>query len=122
LHVQPVEWDFPPISGTLWPYEDFWDEGGAHKSNEERQVLTESFFTNVAPGKSLAFFYVDERNPMFIDDSERSPARVLVGMSRTTELGRIEEWTEETYGENNMAWGVPFRHAYPAMAFGCRST
>jgi exodeoxyribonuclease V alpha subunit len=113
LRVQPVEWDFAPTSGTLWPYEDFWHEGGAHKSNEERRILAEAFFTNVVPGESLAFFYVDERNPLFIDDGERSPARVLVGVSRIAELGRIEEWAEETYGERNMVWAVPFRHAYP---------
>ena len=34
-------------------------------------------------------------------------------MSRITGLGRIEEWTEETYGERNMVWAVPFQHAYP---------
>jgi hypothetical protein len=39
---------------------------------------------------------------------------VLVGISRITELGEIEEWTEQTYGgETNMVWSVPFKHAFP---------
>jgi exodeoxyribonuclease V alpha subunit len=113
MGVQPVEWDFAPTSATIWPYENFWDESGGHKSNEERRHLAEAFFAEVVEGASLAFFYVDERNPLFIDDGARSPDRLLVGISRIAELGSIEEWAEETYGEHNMVWSVPFRHSYP---------
>ncbi len=113
LGVQPVEWDFQSNSSTMWPYEDFWHEGGVHKSNDERRRLAEDFFAQIVPHKSLVFFYVDERNPLFIDDGEQSPARVLVGVSRIVGRGQIEEWGEETYGERNMVWGVQFRHAYP---------
>ncbi len=111
--VKPVDWDFQATSGIVWPYEDFWHEGGTHKSNAERRALAEAFLKQIVKGESLAFFYVDENNPLFIDDGERSPARVLVGVSRITQLGQIEEWAEEAYGERNMVWAVPFKHAYP---------
>jgi len=111
--VKPIDWDFQATSGIVWPYEDFWHEGGTHKSNAERRALAEAFLKQIVKGESLAFFYVDENNPLFIDDGERSPARVLVGVSRITQLGQIEDWAEEAYGERNMVWAVPFKHAYP---------
>lgn len=114
--VSPVDVSMAKTSSGMWPYEEMWGrEDGSYKSNEERRAVAEQFFDEVEPGKSLAFFYVDERNPLFIDAGERSPHRVLVGISRITKLDEIEEWAEPTSnGETNMIWSVPFEHAYPA--------
>lgn len=112
--VQPVDLGVGATSTGMWPYEEMWEEDGGHRSNDERRAIAEAFFDEVRPGETLAFFYVDERNPLFVDDGERSPHRVLVGISRITEIGDIEEWNEQTYGgETNMVWSVPFKHAFP---------
>ena len=56
--------------------------------------------------------------PLFIDDGERSPHRVLVGISRIKTYEKdIREWNEPSWtGEMNMIWSVPFRHAFPRTA------
>jgi exodeoxyribonuclease V alpha subunit len=113
--VQPVDIEVDKYSTGMWPYEGMWDESGGFKSNEERRAIAQGFFREVRRGESLAFFYVDERNPMFIDTGERSPNRVLAGISRIVAIGDIEEWAEPDWrGETNMIWSVPFRHDFPA--------
>ena len=96
----------------MWPYEQMWEEDGGQKSNDERREIVERFLAEVEPGKSLAFFYVDERNPLLADDGDHSPARVLVGISRITNIGDISEWLEPIGDEMNMVWGVPFKHDF----------
>ncbi len=102
-------------SAGMWPYENMWLEEGGHRNNDERRQIAEEFFEEIEEGKSLALFYVDERNPLFVEDGERSSHRVLVGISRISEFEReIQEWNETTWnGETNMVWSVPFKHAYP---------
>jgi exodeoxyribonuclease V alpha subunit len=113
--VQPIEFTMDRFSSGMWPYADMWTEDRSHKSNEERRAIAEAFFEQIEEGKSLVFFYVDERNPLFIDAGERSPHRVLVGIARIKDYEKdIQEWNETTWGgEVNMVWSVPFRHAYP---------
>jgi exodeoxyribonuclease V alpha subunit len=101
------------MSAPIWPFEEMWHEDGEHKPNDERRAIVERFLTEVEPGKSLAFFYVDERNPLLTDDEEHSPARVLVGISRIITVGDISEWQEPIADEYNMVWSVPFKHAFP---------
>ena len=63
--VRPVDLEVNKYSTGMWPYEGMWDESGAFKSNDQRRSVATAFFEEVAKGQSLAFFYVDERNPMF---------------------------------------------------------
>lgn len=113
-NVRPVDLEVDKNSSGMWPYEGMWEEDGGFKSNDERRRVAQEFFEEVVDGESLAFFYVDERNPMFIDTGERSPSRVLAGISRITTVGEIEEWGETDWrGETNMIWSVPFRHDFP---------
>ena len=109
--VSPVEIAMNEFSAGMWPYENMWTEDSGFKPNDERRAIAESFFREIEEDKSLAFFYVDERNPLFIDDGERSPHRVLVGISRIKTYEKdIREWNEPTFGgEMNMIWSVPFR-------------
>ena len=52
---------------------------------------------------------------MFIDTGDRSPSRVLAGISRIVDFGDIQEWEDRVWsGETNMVWSVPFRHNFPA--------
>lgn len=113
--VQPIDLEMADLSTGMWPYENMWKEEGGHRDNDERRAIAEAFFAEVEPEKSLAFFYVDERNPLFVEDGERSAHRVLVGISRIVDYEReIKEWNETTWnGETNMVWSVPFKHAYP---------
>jgi hypothetical protein len=113
-NVQPIEMPVDSMSAPMWPFEDMWErETNEHKSNDERREIVETFLAEVEEGKSLAFFYVDERNPLFADDGDRSPARVLVGISRISRIGDIAEWKQAIRGEHNMVWSVPFQHAFP---------
>ena len=112
--VEPVDVSVDKYSTGMWPYEEMWDEDGHHKSNDERRAIVEAFFEEIEPSKSLVFFYVDERNPLFAEDDERSPHRVLVGIARVKSIEDIAEWNETTFrGEVNMVWSVPFQHTYP---------
>jgi ATP-dependent exoDNAse (exonuclease V) alpha subunit len=113
--VQPIDLEIDKSSTGMWPYEEMWGENGGYKPNSERRAIAEAFFEEVEPGKSLAFFYVDERNPLFLDDGGRSAHRVLAGVSRITGYEKdIREWNETTWnGETNMVWSVPFSHGYP---------
>lgn len=112
--VHPVDLTIDKHSTGMWPYEDMWGEDGGYKSNDERRAIAQEFFNEVRKGESLAFFYVDERNPMFVDTGDRSPSRVLAGISRITEVGEIREWEQtDRRGETNMIWSVPFHHDFP---------
>lgn len=112
--VRPVSFELDELSAGLWPYEDMWHEDGGHKTNDERREIVETFLDEVQIGKSLVFFYVDERNPLLADDGQHSSQRVLVGISRLTEIGDIREWDQPMYdGQHHMVWSVPFKHAYP---------
>jgi exodeoxyribonuclease V alpha subunit len=113
--VKPIDFEVADRTAGMWPYENMWTDDGGHRSNDERRVFAREFFSQIEEGKSLALFYVDERNPLFVEDGERSAHRVLVGISRITECQReIQEWNETTWnGETNMVWSVPFKHAYP---------
>ena len=112
--VRPVDLPLDKNSTGMWPYEGMWDEDGGFKSNDNRRAIAQDFFNEVRKGESLAFFYVDERNPMFVDSGERSPSRVLAGISRITKVGEIHEWEQTDWrGETNMIWSVPFQHDFP---------
>lgn len=113
--VQPIDIEIDKSSAGMWPYEEMWGENGSYKPNSDRRAIAEAFFEEIEPGKSLAFFYVDEHNPLFLDDGERSAHRVLAGVSRITGYEKdIREWNETTWnGETNMVWSVPFSHGYP---------
>jgi hypothetical protein len=111
--VKPVSVELPPLSAPMWPYEDMWEEDGSAKPNDERRDIVERFVDELEPGRSLVFFYVDERNPLFVDDGERSPARLLVGISRLDQIGDISEWREGAFGDNRMVWTIPFQHRFP---------
>ena len=112
--VSPVDLPLDKNSTGMWPYEGMWDEDGGFKSNDNRRAIAQDFFNEVRTGESLAFFYVDERNPMFVDSGERSPSRVLAGISRITKVGEIHEWEQTDWrGETNMIWSVPFQHDFP---------
>ena len=112
--VRPVDVPLDKYSTGIWPYEGMWDEDGGFKSNDDRRAIAQEFFNEVRKGESLAFFYVDERNPMFVDNGERSPSRVLAGIARITKVGEIQEWEQTDWrGETNMIWSVPFQHDFP---------
>jgi exodeoxyribonuclease V alpha subunit len=113
--VNPMDIPMGKYSAGLWPYENMWTEDGGARPNDQRRATAESFFEQIEEGKSLVFFYVDERNPLFVEDGERSAHRVLVGISRLETYEKdIREWNETTWnGEVNMVWSVPFRHGYP---------
>jgi hypothetical protein len=111
--VRPKDIPIDETSASIWPFEEMWEADGAAKPNEERREIVEDFLHEVVAGKSLAFFYVDERNPLLADEADHSPARVLVGISRISRIGDISEWEEAVGGEFNMVWSVPFQHAYP---------
>lgn len=112
--VKPVPRKFPPVTATAWPFEHMWAEDQSHKDNVERRRIAEEFLEAVKPKESLVFFYVDERNPLFIDNGERSPARVLVGVSRVSAVGEIREYNDADWrGEHNMIWSVPLSHGWP---------
>ena len=118
--VRPVDIEVEKHSTGMWPYEGMWEEGGGYKSNDERRAIAQAFFDEIRKGESLAFFYVDERNPMFIDTGDRSPSRVLAGISRIIDVGEIQEWEETRLArrdQHGLVGPVPARLSSDGIRF-----
>jgi hypothetical protein len=99
--VSPVDIGMDKFSAGMWPYENMWTEDGGYKPNDERRAIAEAFFKEVEEGKSLAFFYVDERNPLFAEDGERSPHRTA-----SSSASRGSSPTRRTFGNGTRRRGA----------------
>jgi exodeoxyribonuclease V alpha subunit len=112
--VKPMDVELSAASAMFWPYEGMWDDAGKILPIDKRQAFAEAFRKEVTPGHSLAMFYVDERNPLLVDADGQSRSRVLVGISRVREVGKIQKWNEPIWtGEHQLVFGIPFKHGWP---------
>ena len=72
--------ELSPFSSLNWPFEAMWTEEGGHKEQPERLKIVNAFYDEIREslGKSLIFFYVDERNPVAKETANRIGQRVLL--------------------------------------------
>lgn len=102
-----------------WTFEEMWTESGEYRSQKERFETANKFYTELKRniGKSLVFFYVDERNPVGKETANRVGQRILVGVSKLIKVGDVPigEWTEKipNSDENYKMWAVEVKHGFP---------
>jgi len=94
------EWDMPPSSCSIWPYEEMYkDEVKLPKGGydpDKRLAAARKFFAKVEAGRSLVFYYANFSNPFSEEDNKRY---VLLGVSRIKALGEelfYDECSQET--------------------------
>ena len=106
--AQRTEWDVPPATVCVWPYEcmygeDVYDEAG-HFDNNKRSDNVEEFFSKLEKDKSLIFYYANYSNPF---SEEENPRYVLVGVSRVKTIGDRLVYDEATeYIRERFADGI----------------
>lgn len=133
-HFRPTEFRMPPYSASCIPFRWMLRDGAVEiaeqlglgyepeleehadeligfntiwvQDKRNQLVLLESFFSAVAPERSLAFFYA-KRTPLSED-----PRRVLIGAARVLDTGMAREYEYLGQGElNAVLWEWPVRHS-----------
>ena len=113
-----VEWDIPPSTTCVWPYEamyseDVYTEGGL--DNSKRSKNADDFFAQIENQSSLIFYYSNYSNPFSEEESRRY---VLVGVSRVKEVSnrlsyeRVSSYIAEKYADG-MVWARNVSTNYP---------
>ncbi len=94
------EWDMPPATVCIWPYEQMYGdavenkETGQGKFNyEERLKRANDYFAAIQPDHSLIFYYANYSNPFSEDEQKQY---VIVGLSRVKKVGALEYYEDCT--------------------------
>jgi hypothetical protein len=114
------EWDLPPATVSVWPYEAMYAEEVKAKGfldNDHRRALTLQFFKPIQDDcrKNLIFYYVNYSNPL---SDEEAPRYALIGVSRITKIGdelnyeNVSEKIAQKYA-GGMIWARDISSAYP---------
>ena len=116
--TQRREWELPPASVCVWPYEEMYREevNGPHGfDNDIRLKFSNEFFSKIDAEASLIFYYANYSNPFSTDEA---PRYVLVGLSRVKEVGEslfyegCNEETKRRFGGGNV-WDRNITSDYP---------
>ena len=117
--AQRTEWDIPPSTVCVWPYEDMYSENVYNESgrlnNDQRSVNADETFGKLENNKSLIFYYSNYSNPFSEEDS---PRYVLIGVSRIKEVGSRLVYDEVTdniseHYAGGMIWARNISSHYP---------
>lgn len=118
-------WDLPPSTICIWPYEEMYgdDVKNVHGSQtynyDKRLENAKEFFGELAPDKSLIFYYANYSNPFSEDDAKKY---VVVGMSRLKHIGDYHFY-DGTSEENKkkhaggFVWQKSITSHYPEQGF-----
>ena len=117
--AQRTEWDIPPSTICVWPYEDMYSENVNDESgrlnNDQRSANADETFGKLENNKSLIFYYANYSNPFSEEDS---PRYVLIGVSRIREVGGrlvyddVSDYIRERYA-GGMIWARNISSHYP---------
>src|SRR5258708_23723210 len=111
------EWDLPPATVCIWPYEEMYDNNKA-KGAKERIEGARSYFTKIEKDRSLVFYYANYSNPFNEEDTK---SYVVVGVSRVKNVGEMMFYencsprTIERYG--GVVWQCNLTSHYPNQGF-----
>jgi hypothetical protein len=119
--TETKQWHLPPATIVTWPYEEMYrdevvnPEGTTPRFNpNKRREFMRAFFSDIAPDRSLIFYYANFSNPFSENDQLRY---VVVGVSRIKAVGEELLWTNqspkalERYGP--MVWFRNITSYYP---------
>ncbi|MCY4338500.1 MAG: AAA family ATPase [Gammaproteobacteria bacterium] len=114
-----TEWDIPPSTVCVWPYEDMYGENVYDESgrlnNDQRSANADETFGKLENNKSLIFYYANYSNPFSEEDSLRY---VLIGVSRIKEVGNrlvydgVSDYIREHFA-GGMIWARNISSHYP---------
>ncbi len=111
------EWDLPPATVCIWPYEEMYDNGKT-KPAKERLEGARSYLTKIEKDRSLVFYYANYSNPF---NEEETKSYVVVGVSRVKHVGGVMNYencsprTIERYG--GFVWQSNLTSHYPNQGF-----
>ncbi|MDD1498566.1 AAA family ATPase [Agrobacterium sp. CNPSo 3708] len=116
------EWDIPPSSVCVWPYEAMYGEEvytDGRLDNNKRRVGVDEFFAELEVDESLIFYYANHSNP-FTDEND--PKYVIVGVSRVKQIGKPlfysnpSDYVRQNYADG-MIWARNVSSHYPNEGF-----
>lgn len=116
-NTRPREWDLPPATVCIWPYEEMYENSKA-KGAKERLEGARSYFTKIEKDRSLVFYYANYSNPF---NKEETKSYVVVGVSRVKHVGEVmfyencSQKTRERYG--GFVWQCNLTSHYPNQGF-----
>ena len=119
--TRPKFWSIQPYTVGVWPYEEMYREDVLNPPNsqnkynaEKRYNAASEYFSQIAEGRSLIFYYSNYSNPFSEEEQQRY---VVVGMSRIKQVGGDITWdgqsdrTRTAYG--NYVWVRNVTSQYP---------
>ena len=92
-----TEWDIPPATVCVWPYEEVFSEevkdNQGRYDNDARAQKVEEFIADIKADTSLIFYYANYSNPFSEDER---PRYVLLGVSRVRQIGPALHYADTT--------------------------
>ncbi|SIQ53174.1 ATP-dependent exoDNAse (exonuclease V), alpha subunit, helicase superfamily I [Pontibacter lucknowensis] len=117
------QWDMPPSTISIWPYEEMYNEGDKNDDGtfnyDKRISNVKAFINQVKEESSLIFYYSNYSNPLSQDDAKNY---VIVGLSRVKKVGEFMEYEKATAEERKryagaFVWQIPITSNYPEEGF-----
>jgi len=111
--------DIQPYSALTWPYENMFESGELRYDYNRKLNHVKTFFKELAPDKSLVFYYANKSNPFSGDDSK---IYVLVGIGRVKQVGEIMYFDNVSKKDSDryaggFIWECPITSNYPNEGF-----
>ncbi len=116
-----AEWDLPPATVSLWPYEVMYSEdvkdGGSFDYQQRLKNATE-YFSQFTLNSSLIIYYANYSNPLNEDENRY----LIVGISRIKSIGKIRYFencssrVQEKYA-GGFIWQCDVTSHYPDQGF-----
>lgn len=117
------QWEMPPYTVSLWPYEEMYFEDDKNADGtynyDTRISNVKAFMNEVEEGGSLIFYYSNYSNPLSNED-DRNYA--IVGLGRVKKIHEYMEYHKATPEERKkyagaFVWQIPITANYPEEGF-----
>lgn len=117
------QWEMPPYTVSLWPYEEMYFEDDKNADGtynyDTRISNVKAFMNEVEEGSSLIFYYCNYSNPLSNED-DRNYA--IVGLGRVKKIHEYMEYHKATPEERKkyagaFVWQIPITANYPEEGF-----
>lgn len=117
------QWEMPPNTVSLWPYEEMYFEDDKNADGtynyDTRISNVKAFMNEVEEGTSLIFYYSNYSNPLSNEDDRNY---VIVGFGRVKKIHEYMEYQKATPEERKkyagaFVWQIPITANYPEEGF-----
>jgi exodeoxyribonuclease V alpha subunit len=117
------QWEMPPNTVSLWPYEEMYFEDDKNEDGtfnyDNRIANVKAFMNEVKEDASLIFYYSNYSNPLSNEDDRKY---VIVGFGRVKQIHEYMEYLQATPEERKryagaFVWQIPITSHYPEQGF-----